>query len=80
KQHRSAKGFWSYIIMPLLGAAAIGVLWLNLERNSFLLGIGWAIAGLVYLVYATKGFRRQLSSIEFKETEEMSPLMKVGEK
>ena len=80
KQHRSAKGFWSYIVMPLLGAAAIGVLWLNLERNSFLLGIGWAIAGLVYLVYATKGFRRQLSSIEFKETEEISPLMKVGEK
>ncbi|MFP3636972.1 amino acid permease, partial [Bacillus sp. SIMBA_033] len=24
KQHRSAKGFWSYIVMPLLGAAAIG--------------------------------------------------------
>ncbi|WP_018662012.1 APC family permease [Heyndrickxia acidiproducens] len=65
KRHRTAKGFFSYVIMPAIGAAFIGVLWLNLERNSFLLGITWAVIGFVYLVFITKGFKVSPAVIDF---------------
>jgi len=71
KMHRSAKGFFSYVIMPLIGAAFIGVLWLNLERNSFLLGITWAVIGFAYLVYITKGFKVNPAVIDFSAQEEV---------
>ncbi|WP_257351764.1 APC family permease [Pseudalkalibacillus decolorationis] len=57
KQHKTVKGFFSYLVMPLIGAAAVAVLWFNLEMSSFILGLVWAAVGFCYLLYITKLFR-----------------------
>ncbi|WCN37599.1 APC family permease [Aneurinibacillus uraniidurans] len=67
---RTAKGFFSYMLAPLLGAATIAVLWWNLERNSFMLGLGWAVVGFAYLVYSTKFFTRTPGEIHFEEADD----------
>jgi putrescine importer len=57
KMHRTPKGFFDYVIMPLIGAGLVGVLWINLELSSLIMGAGWFLIGLVYLVFLTKAFR-----------------------
>ncbi|MGG1676756.1 APC family permease [Neobacillus sp. NRS-1170] len=57
KMHRSPKGFFDYVIMPLIGAAAVGILWVNLEISSLTMGLIWFGVGFVYLLYLTKAFR-----------------------
>ncbi|MEH7331285.1 APC family permease [Neobacillus drentensis] len=57
KMHRSPKGFFDYIIMPLIGAAAVGILWVNLEISSLTMGLIWFGFGFMYLLYLTKAFR-----------------------
>ncbi|CAM3717741.1 APC family permease [Mesobacillus zeae] len=57
KQHRTPKGFFNYLVMPLLGAASVGILWINLEWSSLIMGISWFSAGFIYLLYLTKAFK-----------------------
>ncbi|MDQ0975400.1 putrescine importer [Neobacillus niacini] len=57
KMHRTPKGFFDYIIMPLIGAGLVGVLWINLELSSLVMGGSWFLIGLAYLVFLTKAFK-----------------------
>ncbi len=57
KMHRTPKGFFDYIIMPLIGAGLVGILWINLELSSLVMGAGWFLIGLAYLVFLTKAFK-----------------------
>lgn len=57
KMHRTPKGFFDYVIMPLIGAGLVGVLWINLELSSLVMGGGWFLIGLAYLVFLTKAFK-----------------------
>lgn len=54
---RSAKEVLCYLIIPIIGAASMIVLWVNLDRHSIYLGISWAVVGFVCLIFSTKGFR-----------------------
>jgi putrescine importer len=54
KSFRTIKGFLSTILSPVLGAASVFILWLNLEMSSLILGIVWAVIGIGYLLYRTK--------------------------
>lgn len=65
KKHRTKKGFFDYVIMPLLGAGSVGILWINLEISSLMMGIGWFAIGFGYLLYITKAFRA--APPQFKE-------------
>jgi putrescine importer len=47
-----------YLILPLMGAATVAVLWINLEMTSLTLGLVWAAVGLLYLTYLTGRFRK----------------------
>lgn len=47
-----------YLILPLIGAATVAVLWINLEMTSLTLGLVWAGVGLLYLTYLTRRFRK----------------------
>ena len=47
-----------FFVLPLMGFAAIGALWLEVEDTSLKAGVAWAAVGLVYLAWLTKGFRR----------------------
>ncbi|HDZ8893915.1 TPA: APC family permease [Aeromonas dhakensis] len=49
-----------FLLLPLCGAACIGVLWLNLEPASFELGLIWAALGALYLLLRLTVFRVQL--------------------
>ncbi|MEH7081626.1 APC family permease [Neobacillus drentensis] len=57
KMHRTPRGFFDYVIMPLIGAGAVGMLWINLEVSSLIMGILWFIVGFTYLLFLTKAFR-----------------------
>jgi putrescine importer len=47
-----------YLILPLIGAATVAVLWVNLEVTSLTLGLVWAAVGILYLTYLTGRFRK----------------------
>lgn len=47
-----------YLVMPLLGAATVAVLWVNLEATSLTMGLSWAAIGIVYLAWLTRSFRQ----------------------
>lgn len=67
KMYNTVKGLFSYVIMPLIGASLVAILWFNLEQSAFMLGIGWATIGFMYLLYATKFFRIKPSDIVIEE-------------
>lgn len=69
KRHRTPKGFFDYIIMPLLGAGSVAILWINLEASSLMMGGIWFAVGFVYLLYLTKAFRA--APPQFKAEEQM---------
>lgn len=58
KRNRSFKDHLHYLILPLLGAATVGLLWVNLEESSMILGLIWAGLGLIYLACLTRRFRQ----------------------
>ena len=53
-------------MLPLLGAATIGALWINLEQSSLELGLIWAGIGVTYLFLALAESR--IPSREYEET------------
>ncbi|HWO97740.1 MAG TPA: APC family permease [Bacillus sp. (in: firmicutes)] len=67
KKHKTVKGFINYLVMPLIGAGLVGVLWVNLETSSFMLGLCWAAIGFGYLLYITKAFRSVPPQFEVEE-------------
>jgi putrescine importer len=69
KKHKTVKGFLNYLVLPLIGAGLVGVLWVNLETSSFMLGLGWAAIGFGYLLYITNAFRSALPELEAEEVQ-----------
>jgi putrescine importer len=55
--YKTPKGFFDYVIMPFIGAASVGILWINLEASSLIMGGIWFAVGFGYLLYITKAFR-----------------------
>ncbi|VFS49478.1 Low-affinity putrescine importer PlaP [Budvicia aquatica] len=53
-RNKTLKDRVSFLVMPLIGAAMIVVLWLNLEVDSLRLGLIWGALGFLYLVYLTR--------------------------
>ncbi|WP_397536860.1 APC family permease [Rummeliibacillus pycnus] len=72
KKHRTVKGFFNYLVMPILGALSVGILWFNIERSSLIMGIIWFSIGFVYLLYLTKAFSK--APPQFKEEDVVSEL------
>ncbi|MGY0162999.1 APC family permease [Edwardsiella tarda] len=58
RRNRTLKDTFAYLILPLIGAATVGVLWMNLEASSMTLGLVWAAIGLGYLAVLTRRFRQ----------------------
>ena len=65
KRNKTLKDHLIYLLMPLLGAATIGALWINLEQSSLELGLIWAGLGVTYLFLRLAVFR-----IPFRQYEE----------
>lgn len=60
KRNKTVKETIQFLILPLLGAMTVGVLWMNLEESSLVLGLTWALVGLVYMAVLTRRFRQPL--------------------
>ncbi|HEH9425990.1 TPA: APC family permease [Aeromonas sobria] len=63
-RNKTLKDHLMYLLLPLCGAACIGVLWLNLEPSSFELGLIWAALGAIYLFLRLTVFRIPLHSAD----------------
>jgi len=50
----------SNLLVPVLGFAICGFIWLNLSHTALLLGSIWMVAGILYGAVRTKGFRSEL--------------------
>ncbi|SUC18666.1 amino acid permease [Proteus mirabilis] len=56
----------NYLILPIIGAATMGVLWVNLEPGSMELGLIWGAIGILYMVWITRRFRRPMPQMPEK--------------
>ncbi|MFC7392228.1 APC family permease [Scopulibacillus cellulosilyticus] len=59
KRERSVKGVITNLIFPIVGALLTLTLWINLGFDSLSVGLTWLVIGFVYLIFLTKGFKKQ---------------------
>jgi putrescine importer len=67
KEHNSPGKIFNYVALPLIGAGLTGLLWINLQMDSLVVGIVWTTIGIIYLMILTRGFRRKIKSFDFEE-------------
>lgn len=51
------KDILNFVVIPLMGFISIFALWLEIEDTSLKYGLWWAMFGVLYLGYKTKGFK-----------------------
>lgn len=66
---RTGREFFSYVIMPVIGAGLTGVLWSFLHIQSLWIGLAWSLVGLVYLLALTRGFRISVADFDLVEAD-----------
>ena len=52
-------------IVPLVGFVFCAAIWLNLNAYAKIVGGIWLALGIIYLAYATRGFRKPPATIDF---------------
>jgi putrescine importer len=67
KESRGKAWMFTMLLMPLVG---IGVnIWLitSLDKWALVFGLGWLAIGIVYLIWLTRGFRKEPPELDFDE-------------
>lgn len=64
QKRRSGSETFKYLIMPSFGALATGILWYNLHADAFIGGIVWLIIGIIYMLFITRFFKKELGSMD----------------
>ncbi len=54
---KTPKQLFNYVVIPFAGFICIGALWLQIDQLALKWGIIWAMTGLLYLGYKTRGFK-----------------------
>jgi len=54
---KTAKDIFNYVVIPSLGFASVFLMWLEIDEMALKLGLAWAVLGVAYLAYKTRGFR-----------------------
>ncbi|WP_141431076.1 APC family permease [Bacillus sp. 03113] len=67
KKVKTAKEVFFNVILPLIGFSFMFILWLNIQRTSFMLGLGWAAVGAVYLLVIKKIFKVNIKGVSIEE-------------
>lgn len=67
QKQRSLKATIQYLIIPLVGAALIGLFFINLDEHSLMLGGAWLLIGFLYLLNLTKMFRQPPPQLSIEE-------------
>ena len=55
---KNFKDILNFVVVPLLGFISVFALWLEIEETSLKYGLWWAMFGILYLGYKTKGFKQ----------------------
>lgn len=59
QKQRSVKGFFLYLVFPVLGALLCLYLLMHLDKIAIILGCAWTVAGIIYLLVLTKGLKEE---------------------
>jgi amino acid transporter len=54
---KNFKDILNFVVIPMLGFISIFAMWLEIEDTALKLGLWWAMFGILYLGYKTKGFK-----------------------
>ena len=54
---KNLKDIVNYVIIPLFGFLSVFAMWLEIEDTALKYGLWWAMFGILYLGYKTKGFK-----------------------
>ncbi len=71
-KRRSGKDLLLYLVLPFIGAGLDLFLFINLDKNALILGAVWTTIGFVYLLFLTKGFKKQPPEIDMDSADEAS--------
>lgn len=58
EKQRGVRAILTYGVIPTIGFLLTVWLWTSLAPHTVLLGIGWIVLGLLYLLWTTRAFRR----------------------
>lgn len=64
-RHCSPGQLLQYLLVPLIGFALTIWLWTSLAQASFILGLSWMLAGLIFLAIRTRGFTKSPPRLTF---------------
>lgn len=64
KKRRSGSDTFKFLIMPSLGAISTGVLWAHLHADAFIGGVVWIAVGVIYMLFITNFFKKELGSMD----------------
>jgi putrescine importer len=64
-EEKTIKGFMLDFLHAGVGFLFCLIIWLNLPLKTFIIGGSWMIAGIIYLIVRTKGFREKTVMIDF---------------
>ncbi len=67
KSPRAERKLLPDCIVPAMGFLFCLWIWINLPGSPKLLGGVWLLAGIIYLAFSTKGFRKQPVMLDFNE-------------
>ena len=59
QKQRSVKGFFLYLVFPVLGALLCLYLLVHLDKIAIILECAWTVAGIIYLLVLTKGLKEE---------------------
>ena len=54
---KNFKDILNFVVIPMLGFISIFAMWLEIEDTALKFGLWWAMFGILYLGYKTKGFK-----------------------
>lgn len=80
QKRRSGKDTFKYLVMPMLGALSTGLLWSHLHADAFIGGLVWVIIGIIYMLFITKFFRKELGSMDTIEDDDAMDAEVLGKK
>lgn len=55
---KNIKDILSFVVIPMCGFLSIFAMWLEIEETALKFGLWWAMFGILYLGYKTKGFKQ----------------------
>ena len=59
KKERSTKGFFMYLVFPIIGTLFCLYLLVHLDRIAIILGCAWVVIGIIYMLVLTKGLKEE---------------------